>query len=282
MIQQIKSYSINALIFLVRILPKRIIYSIFKGVLAIARYRKQVIINNLNIANIDTLTKAEKSALPESIQKNIARVLVETFYAPTEKLFDNIRYFNTEALEKNAEEKDGILLLASHYGNWELACMLLPKQVDIPVYGVYKPLKNSLMDEKIKHWRSRHGLHLIPRAKIARTIAENKQSGQKAIYIFIADQNPDSAKNIIWADFLGIKTAFAKGVQKLHDKYNFGIAYMAVIPREGLYRYDITIDTDFENQNITQEYSNKLEKQIVDAPQYWLWSHKRWKRKFVE
>jgi len=33
---------------------------------------------------------------------------------------------------------------------------------------------------------------------------------------------------------------------------------------------------------ITEDFTKKLEQDIINKPQYWLWSHKRWKHKKEE
>mgnify|MGYP003693675235 CR=1 FL=1 len=33
---------------------------------------------------------------------------------------------------------------------------------------------------------------------------------------------------------------------------------------------------------ITEKHTGRLERQIEETPQYWLWTHKRWKRKMQE
>ena len=38
----------------------------------------------------------------------------------------------------------------------------------------------------------------------------------------------------------------------------------------------------FPNYEITVDYARRLEATIQRAPQYWLWSHNRWKRTYEE
>ncbi len=253
--------------------------------LIIIGYRKSVITKNLEKRFFNNnFEKSKVDSIYRQCITNIARIIVESLCSIPTSLIQNkengIYYENVTQLEKACNSNNGLVLFVSHYGNWELACTLLPKVTDLPIYGVYKPLRNRFFNEKVKAIRSKHGLHLVPLNKIARVIATNKNKSIAAIYILIADQNPNTSNNIIWANFMGISTAYANGAKKIIDKYNFGLAYMNIRPQKKPYHYSITFDFDFDIDNdITQQYSNKLQSQIIKKPQYWLWSHKRWKRK---
>ena len=209
--------------------------------------------------------------------------MVETFTLQNSKKGE-INYTGIMELEKMCKSNNGLLLLASHYGNWELACIFLARQTSIPCYGVYKPLKNQVLDAKIKSIRSSHGLQLIPMNSIARVIAENHNQGNPGIYILISDQNPRSIQNVQWINFLGIMTAFSKGPEKIYKKYNLPLAYMKIQPGNKIYNYQVSFEypKNLDSDTPLQWYANQLANQIKIAPEYWLWSHKRWKRKYKD
>lgn len=266
------------------IVPYSLSIAITKSLLLLVGYRKQVI--NKNYKNT-TINKSYISGFRNFYKSNIgfvARVIIESLGTISAKNQSRVNFSNVSALDQVCKTNNGCILLASHYGNWELACTMLPMYTDLPCYGVYKPLKNKTIDQFMLEKRSKHGLHLIPMNKIGRTILVNKNKGIQAIYILIADQNPNSKNSVIWSKFLGVKTAFFNGPMKLFQKYKFGIAYMNVEVGNKLFEYNIDIETDLDlgenGDGLVDSYSKKLEAQILDAPQYWLWSHKRWKRTF--
>ena len=263
------------------LIPTTILVRIFYRSLLLIGYRKQVINNNYKSTIGKDLSKSTNLSFYKKCVLNIARITVETLKLQYSKN-EEINYGGIEELENKCLQNNGLLLLASHYGNWELACILLAQHTSIPCYGVYKPLKNKVLDTKIKDLRSSYGLKLIPMNTIARVIAENYNSGIPAIYILISDQNPRSIQNVEWIDFLGIMTAFSKGPGKFVKKYKLPLAYMKIKPGKNVYNYDISFElAEKVDADMTLKwYADQLASQIKTAPEYWLWSHKRWKRKY--
>jgi KDO2-lipid IV(A) lauroyltransferase len=267
-----------------QIIPVSVSLMITKFILVLVGYRKQVINNNYNNTNVDKYHTSEFNNFYKSNIRFVARVIVESLSSLSAKRQKRLQFINISELETQCKKNKGLILLASHYGNWELACTILPKQTDLPCYGVYKPLKNKTVDQFMLERRSKYGLNLIPMNKIGRTIVENKSKGIEAVYILIADQNPNSKNSIVWAHFLGVKTAFYNGPIKLFQKYGYSVAYMEVEVGSKLFEYHVNMNTDIDvgenGANLVNSYSKILESQIQVAPQYWLWSHKRWKRTF--
>jgi len=272
------------IIWIIHLLPNSLLTFVTKRILLLFKYRKQVINKNFKNTN---LTSHYKGSFEEFYKKNItfiARIIVESITNVPSNIKEKIVYQNITELESKCQETNGLILLASHYGNWELACSLLPTQTDIQCYGVYKPLKNKAIDQFLIKKRSSHGLILTPMKQIGRTILENKRKNKSAIYILIADQNPNSKNSIEWCSFLGVKTAWFNGPSKLQKKYGFNAAYMEVSIGDKLFDYQIKILKDLKDNHspdtLLESYSQILENQIIAEPSYWLWSHKRWKRSF--
>ena len=267
--------------FFLRLCPTNFLAQLVQLILSQKGYRKQVINNNYKSTIGMGISNDNFEAFYSNCIINISRILVETLKFDKSKA-SNLSYINVTELEETCKKNNGLILMASHYGNWELACINLPLHTAIPCFGVYKPLKNKLLNKELIKLRSRFGLNLIPMNSIARTIATYSSKGLPAIYILIADQNPRSIRSVVWEDFLDIKTAFSNGVEKFHKKYNLAIAYMQITPRQAFYQYKIEFEypTSNELKEPIKWYSQKLENQIKTAPQYWLWSHKRWKRKY--
>ncbi len=275
---------LNICLFVFQIVPDSVLLVITQTVLKLTGYRKQVINKNFNNTTVNKRHKLEFKTFYQSNIKFIARIIIESLGSISNKQLERITFSDINKLENQCKSSNGLILLASHYGNWELACSMLPRHTDLPVYGVYKPLKNKAADQLMLDKRSKHGLQLIPMKKIGRTILENKNAGISAIYILIADQNPNSKNSIIWTQFLGVKTAFFNGPMKIQKKYKFNVAYMQVEVGDKLFEYNININTNIDpgkdGEQLVASYSQILESQIHEAPQYWLWSHKRWKRTF--
>ncbi|HKZ36201.1 MAG TPA: lysophospholipid acyltransferase family protein, partial [Chryseolinea sp.] len=100
---------------------------------------------------------------------------------------------------------------------------------------------------------------------------------------FIADQTA-TAKNAYWTHFLNQDTAVFTGPEKLARKFNYPVVFMNVQRIKRGY-YEITPELLFSNPATTSEneiseaFTKRLEKEIMRDPIPWLWSHKRWKHK---
>jgi len=266
---------------IIKIFPPKLLILIIYRILFIIGYRKQVINKNFISTIGSELSNSSFSQFYKKCILSISRIMVETLTFDKTKL-SKLAYLNISELEDKCRENKGLILMASHYGNWELACINLPMHTSLPCFGVYKPLKNKSLDKELIRLRSKFGLNLIPMNAIARSIATNFKSKRPAIYILIADQNPRSIQNVVWVKFLGVMSAFSNGVLKFQKKYSFPIAYMNTQPGKSTYEYIISFDF-FDPSNSTSSvewYSQKLQKQIKEVPHNWLWSHKRWKRKY--
>ncbi len=254
----------------------RLLYRFLCLFLFLSGYRKRVIESQL-ISRFPQMTFKETKALRKKIVNHLARIMAESLLP----IPDMIKYKGLEKISKS-QSTSSTILLCGHYGNWELACTILPLHTSATVYGIYKPLKNKFFDRKVKKLRMQYGMIALPTNKVLREIHKNSNHKHPAknIYIFINDQNPPNDNNLVWVDFLGTLTAFQNGPEKIGQRYAMQYAYMRIVPGKKLYHYSINIDTDFDSESsIINQYAKKLERQIIEAPQYWLWSHKRWKRK---
>ena len=84
--------------------------------------------------------------------------------------------------------------------------------------------------------------------------------------------------------FLKQDTAVAMGAENYAVKYDLPVIYAHLRPIErGRFNLRFTLLTDQPKESasgeITEMHAQMLEKQISAEPQYWLWSHRRWKKK---
>lgn len=237
----------------------------------VIQYRKNVIIDNIK-SSFPELNNEEVIKLKSSYIKILTGYIFESLhiYIKPEKYFAEKIYFNTENL-KNCN-KNGIIL-ASHFGNWEWSSILLPKHTEHMVVGIYKPLNDTILETLIKKCRSRFGLKLVSIFDSIKFIASNKE---KSFYIFISDQSPATSKNGEWINFLNQDTLYYEGAAVISKRYDMEVFYQEMKFVNGKYIVDYI---KMDESNIMQAYSQKLENQIKAEPEWWLWSHRRWKHK---
>lgn len=274
------------MIGLVSILPEGVLVSL-SGVLSfflqkIIAYRKAIIRKNLRKA-FPEKDQIEQSHIARQYYQHLSDILVETtkaFHLPKETLQRRFQYQNIDVLRSSLEQGQSIILMGSHYGNWEMGCLSFPLQVDFPVYTVFKPLSNLYVDRYLKKLRGKWGMRMVAMNKLGRVLIENKNT--PAVYIFVADQSPASTKQAIWKPFLQQDTPFIPGVEKVVQRTNYPVFYFAIQKlQRGRYtvRFSkLNIDNSMEVNQLTDLYITHLTQQIEQAPEQWLWSHNRWKR----
>ena len=254
----------------------------------IIKYRSAVIDQNLTNSFGSTLQPIQIKDIKKSFYKNLIRYLGEIMYVvawPKEKLTSSITVVDKDKWDKYFTSHKSIIVTASHYGNWEMNIVLLPALLQRKVIGFYKPMSNATMDNIMVGIRAKFGLELHPIDQTARIMHQRK--GEDIIYIFIADQTPLNMNGVYWNTFLGQRTPWLNGPEKLAKKFDYPVLYLDQIPADyttskQFYTLDIKEISATPRQNdegqITEKYSQLLEKEILSNPSFWLWSHKRWKR----
>ena len=189
---------------------------------------------------------------------------------------------NPEFILQKYNEGKGVILLSSHFGNWEYGAISVGIQVKHSLSVVVKPLRNNLVDEFMNRGRTKFGNEVVPLGiSIRRTYQTLKQ---KKIVAMVADQRgPIEGEKV---DFFGKKASIYTGPAALALKT--GAPILCGIPIRGKdFKYSMTLveipltnlpDNEAEKEKeISQRYTSYLESVIRKYPEQWLWMHKRWK-----
>jgi Lauroyl/myristoyl acyltransferase len=194
-------------------------------------------------------------------------------------------YKNLELVDEISKDGKPIFLMLGHYGNWEwVTSLTLHVKGGLFMAQIYSPLKNEAADKFMFKLRARFHSLGIARNQTLREILKLKSEGKQLMVGFIADQRP-SRKNLhLWMDFLNHETPCMIGAEKIARKIDANVIYLDVkcVKRgyyEGEYKVISLDSTNTPELIITTKYMQELEKTINNAPQYWLWTHDRWKYK---
>ncbi len=238
---------------------------------SVVKYRSKVIFSNLQCA-FPSKTDTEIKNLADKNYLYLVTYLLQTLAIYNKKdVQKDIKFSNPHVLNAEIEKGRTIMLLGSHFGNWEWSSMLLPKYAKSEVYAIYKPLANKTLDGLVKKWRGNFGLKLLAMNDVVKHLSTNKSP---AIYIFVSDQSPQ-ANSGKWFLFLNQETAFYEGTEILSKRYNATVFYQKINVVNDKYEVSYSLLED----DITKNYVEMLEKDIIENPAPWLWSHNRWKHK---
>ncbi|QKJ29810.1 lysophospholipid acyltransferase family protein [Mucilaginibacter mali] len=175
-----------------------------------------------------------------------------------------------------------LLVAAGHYCNWELTALSCSMITDEARIIVYKPLANRVFDDLFKDVRSRFGGTPVAMKDILRKLVTLR--GKASLTVLVSDQTPVQESVQYFAQFLNQPTAIFLGIEKMAMATNAVVGFWDVrCVKRGYYVYDFIHFTSEPKKTAEYEITNMhvayLEQVIKAEPQYWLWSHKRWKFK---
>ncbi|MFN8241249.1 MAG: lysophospholipid acyltransferase family protein [Bacteroidales bacterium] len=282
-------YIFYALNWLITLLPLRILY-IFSDILFIflywfPGYRRKVVDENLRNAFPEKSEK-ERAVIARKFYSHLCDMFIETFKLPNMSRKEALKRFrieNPEVLQGLFEKKKDVIAVIGHYNNWEIMNSL-PLQSDYTFVSIYKPLKNKHFDKFLVKTRSRFGMVLTPMSHILRELISFRSKGTLTVSSFLSDQTPAKTDIHYWTRFLNQETAVYLGAEKIATKYNMAVAFFELRKVKRGY-YSLRIEVLFEETRglpehvITDTHVKHLESLILEHPEYWVWSHRRWKHK---
>ncbi len=286
--EKINFYFILILIGIMRITPFFIIYFVSDILYIIfyylISYRKKTVYDNLQKV-FPNKSKGDINKIAKKFYKNLADIIIEGFkgFAMTEKqMLNRFIALNPEVANKYFDQGKDIIILGSHYANWEWGAVACGTQFKHKTAVLYKPLKNKMFDNYVRNKRARFGVDLVPITNTRDYFILTKK--QAVAYVMLADQSPSNQKKAIWVDFFKHKTAFLHGPERYAKMFNIPIVYFDVQRvKRGFYTLnviDISKDyTSIQKDGLTKIFVSIIEKIIQKKPEDWLWSHKRWKYK---
>lgn len=283
-------YILYGIIRLISLLPFCILYIIsdffYFIIYHISGYRRKVVYDNL-IHAFPEKSEKEIKKIAKGFYHHFCDFIIEsikTIDLSLSQLNKRFRYKNMEIFENYYRQGESIVLTSGHYGNWEWLIAFQTK-VRHKFLAIYKPLQNKKFDILIKKIREKYAgiAEMVSMNDIYKTVIENEKKDQKIITWFLCDQTPP--RNYpLWINFLNRETPFYSGPEKIAKKFNHVVVFMDIQKvRRGYYEVEFTElfsnPAGITDNKITEKQVRTLEKIIRERPEYWLWSHRRWKHK---
>ncbi len=247
-------------------------------------YRKKVVFQNLRNSFPDK-SEQEIKHIARKFYRHLNDLIIEgvkNFSISEKSACKRMKVLNPELLNAFADKNQSVILVGGHYNNWELLAIALDSQVKHQTVGLFTKLTNAFFNKVVLSSRSKYGIQMIPTKQASRFFTED--SSNNTATLFGADQSPTYSKNVIWTTFLNQETAVAFGTERYAKQYDYPVIYGKIEKvKRGHYTFEMEVITDQPNSldygAISIEHTQRLEKQILREPAYWLWTHKRWKRK---
>jgi len=289
--EKIIYYFVYSIIYAISLLPLRALYVISDGLYVIlyklVSYRKKLVRKNLKDSfpekSYEELLKIEKKFYHFFCDYIVETVKLTSISKAEMK--KRVRYIGMKHIDDSCEAGHSVALYIGHYCNWEwITSIGLHAPHDSKVCQVYHILESKVFNALMLKIRSVNGTQSISMQLILRKLVEKRRDGKKVIIGFISDQVPVSQSTNYFTTFLNHKnTPFITGTEVLVNKFELTSVYLDVSrPRRGYYDINIIpMEVNKEKDGkwaYTEMYARLLEKSIQKNPEYWLWTHNRWKR----
>jgi KDO2-lipid IV(A) lauroyltransferase len=250
-------------------------------------YRKKVVKDNLALV-FPEKTQDERNRIAQDFFKHLCDIIFETIKSLTiseKEIRKRFVVTNAEILNSYYENNRSILLMAGHYGNWEWSG-ILNKLMQHQAHAVYKPLVSKQFDALVRKTREHFGATIVSNKKIVPVLFRKWKKGIKTLTYILSDQTPKLGAFKHRDTFLNINVPMFTGTEELAKKLNFSVLYLKVEKvKRGYYTATFVPLADnpkeYPDFQITRMFFDALEDQIREKPEFYLWSHKRWKLRDV-
>ncbi|QTD38590.1 lysophospholipid acyltransferase family protein [Polaribacter batillariae] len=277
------------IIWILSRLPMRLLYIksdvLYFLIYHVIGYRKTVVLENLKLA-FPEKPEEELLKIRKKFFKHLIDLMMESvkaFSISEKEILKRYKYKNPELVNSYAKQGRNIALVGAHQANWEWS-VTMPLVLDITVYGTYAQLQNKYFEKKIYKSRKRFGIDGFDTSNTIKGMQSNFSKGLRGAYILLSDQSPQPHKTYYWREFFNIKVPVHTGAEMLSKRFNLVVInYVAKKVKRGYYEIEFQLITEapkeFKNYKITDLYTKLTEKNILDQPEFYLWSHKRFKHR---
>lgn len=287
--QKLAYFIIYPFLWVISILPFPIFYffsdCIYILVYRIIGYRKKTVRNNIQLA-LPHLSLKEQLNVEKKFYKHMCDMFLEmikTMSISKEEIQKRYVFKNLEVYTDLEKEGKSIALLCAHYASYEWA-VSMNYYVNFVGVGIYKKIANPYFDKLVHSIRSRFKAELITTKETIPTIFNNFKNKKMCVYGFASDQSPKPSAAHHWAFFMGHYVPVHTGAEMLAKKFDMNVIFLRTKKiKRGYYEASFQVLSkdvkSVPNYEITDTFLKLVEEQIYDAPEFYLWTHKRWKHK---
>lgn len=277
------------ILWTISILPFRLFYwfsdFVFFIVFHVLRYRRKVVQENLSLT-LPHLSVNERAVIEKKFYSHMCDIFLEmikTITISEKEIRKRFVFTNMDLFNEMAKDNKSIILMLAHYASWEwmVSISLYTKLKGI---GVYTKIQNPYFDRLIKRIRSKFNGELITTKDTIKTVVENASKNIQCVYGFVSDQSPMLQKSYYWDNFMGVEVPIHTGAEMLAKRCDLNVLFVKIEKvKRGHYEATFVKLADHPKEHPDYEISSmflrEAEKQILEAPEFYLWTHKRWKHR---
>lgn len=271
----------------ISILPFQLLYLfsdfVYVIIYRIIGYRKKTVRGNIALT-LPHLSDKERLVIEKKFYHHLCDMFLEMIKTMTiskEEICKRYIFKNFEVYKELENQNKSIAIMCAHYASYEWV-VSMNYYTTFQGYGIYKQIKNIHFDKLVHSIRSKFNATLITTKETIPTIITNNKNSKLCTYGFASDQSPKENSAFHWTKFMGIEVPVHTGAEMLAKKYNMNVVFLRTKKVKRGY-YEATLEVisenakEIPNYGITDQFLKLVEKQIYEAPEYYLWTHKRWK-----
>ena len=244
-------------------------------------FRSKKLIHQNLIRAFPNIDQKKINELTSAMWGNYGRVFAEYVFIKNFRktsLNDNIILEGREILERIKKNNEKVVFISGHFSNFELMAMQLEK-IGIKIAAIYRPLNNVFLNKIMERIRKKY----ICKNQIKKGIGGlkdllklNKEGYSTALMI---DQRVTQGSRL---NFFNEKAFTTTIPAQLVKKFNIPVVPIFIERFDGIkFRMKVHKPLYFSDKSstdvITGQLNKILERMILDSPNYWIWSHNRWK-----
>ncbi|MGB5982437.1 MAG: lysophospholipid acyltransferase family protein [Nonlabens sp.] len=281
-------YLCYPIILVLAFIPFKLLYALSDFITFILfnfiSYRKRTILKNLSIV-FPEYTERKKLKIGKESIRNFVDSILELIKSSTmsdARLLKHITATNLEILHEIKSSNQPALFLSAHFGNFDLSLKAASLHSGIKTVGVYKPFKNLAVERLLKYLRKGNKAELVAMRKVGWYVVESLKDKNPYILGMVVDQSPKLPTSHYFTTFFDEPTSVFNGYESLARRLDLSVYFIHTHKiKRGYYKSTIVPITSNARKtkrwDIVDTYYELLEKQIKAQPQYYLWTHKRWK-----
>jgi len=277
------------ILWLISILPFPILYLfsdfVYFLIYRVIGYRKKTVRENIALA-LPHLSEQERLIIEKKSYHHLCDMFLEmikTMSISEKEINKRFSYTNLDVYLDLEKKGKSIALMCAHYASYEWV-LSMNNHITFKGYGIYKKIANPYFDKLVKNIRAKFKAYLITTKETKTTIEQNAKNGILGVFGFASDQTPRRSDNMYWDNFMGIQTPIHVGAEMLAKRYDMNVIFLKVKKvKRGYYEASFEVLSDdvksIPDYKLSENFMRKVEQQIYEAPEFYLWTHKRWKHK---
>lgn len=280
------------ILWCISILPFRLLYFVsdimYVFVYHIIGYRKKIVRQNLAIA-LPHLSDKERLVIEKKSYQHLVDgflEMIKTMTISDKELHKRFKFTNMELYHEYEAKGKSIAIFCAHYSSYEWL-LIMNKHIKFEGFGIYKKIRNKYFDKLVRDIRGKFDATLIDTKETTKVMIDNKRKGVLGVYGFAADQSPKVWKAVHWTTFMGVEVPVHTGAEMLSKRMDMNVLFVKG-EKLGRGKYQATFvpmaenPKDVPDYELTDMFFKMVEQQILEKPEYYLWTHKRWKHSKLE